>query len=653
MRRSGTYFAGIGALAVLLALGTTGTFRAETKPVAGVAGFETGLQELAFLTMRKNREVGVSWGDGIQTSGLVRCFEPVQNPHQCHVYGTHTYREPGTYSIEINYVEPTLLGGVRKSVFTTATVSPVSDFVILSIGDSVASGEGLPPVAYGGRNGSEPNQGFWNDLASNHDAAKLPVPLVPEESELRVPCHRSFDAGPVLAARQVGATNPVTFVQLACSGAAVLPTFVPAETDERRRGFLDRQLRLARQRLERIDVLLISGGANNMTYRKRGPLGFHNGDVAVGFGSVVTRCFNPGKLRPCSADEEFRQDISDSIEGNPGRTETDNDGVVYSFPGLQRLYADLDRVIHCINPTDGSAEKDCTERQIPRVVLITEFFDPTHDERGEFPTIANCPQDVTIGPSEWEYLYQSVVSRLNHHVRTSPWNAVTGIELEFLRHGYCADADRWVVRAGESKLTQNDVNGTGHPTKAGQDVYHRHIYHALIRLNPPVTTASATSGGKPYEFGTVTDRDVEITFAARNPIKESAVGRTLFGVDNPGCAPASPSGCAVYSGPFVINTSGTHLVRFFSQNAAGAAEGLSSVEVTIDRAAAGGCTTVQPDPTWVCVNGGWVPPDHPLANPPASPPPPVPCTTPQPAPSWVCVSGGWVPPDHPLARGGE
>jgi hypothetical protein len=29
----------------------------------------------------------------------------------------------------------------------------------------------------------------------------------------------------------------------------------------------------------------------------------------------------------------------------------------------------------------------------------------------------------------------------------------------------------------------------------------------------------------------------------------------------------------------------------------------------------GGCTTPQPDPSWVCVNGGWVPPNHPLAHP--------------------------------------
>ena len=74
------------------------------------------------------------------------------------------------------------------------------------------------------------------------------------------------------------------------------------------------------------------------------------------------------------------------------------------------------------------------------------------------------------------------------------------------------------------------------------------------------------------------------------------------------------------------------------------------------------CTTVQPAPTWLCINGGWVPPDSPLAigagvSPPAppssSPPPPSvsACTTVQPAPTWLCINGGWVPPDSPLAAG--
>jgi glucose/arabinose dehydrogenase len=72
---------------------------------------------------------------------------------------------------------------------------------------------------------------------------------------------------------------------------------------------------------------------------------------------------------------------------------------------------------------------------------------------------------------------------------------------------------------------------------------------------------------------------------------------------------------------------------------------------------AAACQSVMPAPDWVCVDGGWVPPDHPLAGgappptPPPTPPTPSDCVSVQPAPDWVCVNGGWLPPDHPLAVG--
>lgn len=61
------------------------------------------------------------------------------------------------------------------------------------------------------------------------------------------------------------------------------------------------------------------------------------------------------------------------------------------------------------------------------------------------------------------------------------------------------------------------------------------------------------------------------------------------------------------------------------------------------------CTTVRPGPGWVCVGGGWYPPDM---TPPGGQPPAaaVPssgsraCTTVQPGPDWVCSGGGWYPP---------
>jgi hypothetical protein len=76
------------------------------------------------------------------------------------------------------------------------------------------------------------------------------------------------------------------------------------------------------------------------------------------------------------------------------------------------------------------------------------------------------------------------------------------------------------------------------------------------------------------------------------------------------------------------------------------------------------CTTAKPVSNWVCVNGGWLPPDHPLAiaylssqtsstsqgstTPPTNPY--APCVTPPPGSGWVCTAqGNWLPPDNPDA----
>jgi hypothetical protein len=49
-----------------------------------------------------------------------------------------------------------------------------------------------------------------------------------------------------------------------------------------------------------------------------------------------------------------------------------------------------------------------------------------------------------------------------------------------------------------------------------------------------------------------------------------------------------------------------------------------------------GCTTIQPGPNWVCVNGNWLPPTTTTTT--------GGCTTASPGTGWTCVNGNWVPP---------
>lgn len=69
--------------------------------------------------------------------------------------------------------------------------------------------------------------------------------------------------------------------------------------------------------------------------------------------------------------------------------------------------------------------------------------------------------------------------------------------------------------------------------------------------------------------------------------------------------------------------------------------------VTLPPASPASCSPeTQPAPDWVCHNGGWLAPDHPLlpGAPGPAPNPPASCATAPPAPDWVCVNGGWLPP---------
>ena len=77
---------------------------------------------------------------------------------------------------------------------------------------------------------------------------------------------------------------------------------------------------------------------------------------------------------------------------------------------------------------------------------------------------------------------------------------------------------------------------------------------------------------------------------------------------------------------------------------------------------ANNCKPPVPGPDWVCQDGGWLPPGHPLIRPsgetpPTAPSPPTggagtpePCISVQPGPSWICQDGGWLPAGHPLIR---
>jgi len=253
------------------------------------------------------------------------------------------------------------------------------------------------------------------------------------------PCHRSAAAGFHVATRRLAeAEGPasITFVSLACSGAEVekgllgeYRGIVPKKGQAPYPPQVDRLKRIARARppgeegAPRVDAMLLSVGAND-----------------VHFSGIVMKCLRPGDCRE-SSEAAVRKDLA-VLEGN------------------------YDKL--------GTALQE-TAPETP--VLITEYFDPTRDKKGEF-----CRWSVgATTEAEARWAYDSLLHPLNTKVAAAAirndWQLVDGISADFERHGYCAGDERWVRLASKSLLRQHDPWGTLHPSEEG----HRAIAERVLQ----------------------------------------------------------------------------------------------------------------------------------------------------------------------------
>jgi lysophospholipase L1-like esterase len=195
----------------------------------------------------------------------------------------------------------------------------VQDLLIVSIGDSVASGEGAP------------EDGGW-------------------QSER---CHRSALAGPALAARRIEEADPhtsVTFVHLACSGAEVRRGLlggyegaVPPDGEPPLPPQVEELERVAHRR--KVDAVLLSIGAND-----------------IHFSEFVAFCANPLRV---AGDCFARTYTKLGGDGTKSAAQVATEFV----EELPELYGELAAAL----PKSIS----------PSQVHIVEYFDPTRDADGE------------------------------------------------------------------------------------------------------------------------------------------------------------------------------------------------------------------------------------------------------------------------------
>lgn len=405
---------------------------------------------------------------------------------------SYQFSAEGPYQVEL-----TVTSGAGDTVTETIELI-VQDWLIVSLGDSYASGQGVPDIRIGLQAGYWlPGSGPGGEGCFGDEAGILPGIIDPPDGTrdtgarclaLNAPgsplaaawqdpsCYRSALAGPVQAAMLLERGDPrtsVTMLHLACSGDTVPD--LPAQIEAANKLIGDRE----------VDAVVISIGGNDAK-----------------FSDIIRVCMNQ---EPCN-DENFTLvadsdgcefarpldkfeecvDFISQFGGSPGsptaeRTFLDavyNEDCAASGPSCRRLLdlfaafrdSELTQLMGLDLP--GSTAQD------QRRVYLTEYPGVSRDEDGEI-----CQADpVNVLPGwsgvELEWVDTVIAPQLNEIISSAAeeagWNLISGIYDGFSAHGLCAD-ESWIVRLQGSFLAQGDPSGSIHPNREGNAFYARRI----------------------------------------------------------------------------------------------------------------------------------------------------------------------------------
>lgn len=278
------------------------------------------------------------------------------------------------------------------------------DYVVASIGDSVASGEGNPDVSPRG----------W----------------------LERRCHRSLRSGAALAARAVelgDRHSVVTLVPLACSGATVgeglLAPYDGVEPN-RAKGALPPQVDQLRAIDRDVDALLISVGANDVNF---GPFA----RFCVFVANCPDRRFDPTR---------------------PGRE---------APPGVPTA-AEVERKALARLPGEYDALARALEGRVdPAKTIIVEYFDPLRDETGATCAAALPHVDRREAAWAEQNILVPLNAAIHAAAARHGWQVVGGVAEAFRRHGLCARPGSWITDPFSSGAAELALTGTLHPNGDG------------------------------------------------------------------------------------------------------------------------------------------------------------------------------------------
>jgi hypothetical protein len=332
----------------------------------------------------------------------------------------------GTYSVRVDQQ----LNGTSNEKTSYIGKVVVQDFLVISVGDSLASGEGNPPYVHA------------------------------------LGCDDSRTAYGAQAAAKLESADPrssVTFLQLACSGAkidadiAALPTALKAlgskgvfsgkasatltRMGQEGTNSISNQLVRASELADgrHIDALTISIGINNLD-----------------FGSIVALCVvrvrcedPPEKINILGEEVSVGSDLSKTVPS--------------SISDLRSLMSDLHSVITELFPRSQLAPGD---------IYVVGYPDPLHDEAGGLCPVFIGSSDTSAfqnahneGEVTWaENSFIGPLERATEYF-ASGWNFVDA-QGAFLTHGYCSK-DNWFNQISDL-LVRTNPSGILHPNNAGQ-----------------------------------------------------------------------------------------------------------------------------------------------------------------------------------------
>ena len=320
-----------------------------------------------------------------------------------------------------------------------ATDVDVRDLLVVSLGDSVASGEGNPD------------------------------PEGPGFHWLEKRCHRSLRSGAALATRAVergDRHSVITLVPLACSGATIdaglLGAYDGVQPD-RRRGQLPPQLDVLDQLTRPVDAVLLSVGANDVNFG------------ALALFCVAVRNCPARRFDPAHPTREARASF-------PTAAEVERQALERLANSYDRLAARLARTI------------------APAKTIVVEYFDPLRDANGDVCSRAFFGR---LDQAEGQWAERNVLAPLNATIEAAAarhgWQVVGGVADAFRRHGICAGHDAWVADPRHSFTAELALTGTLHPNGPGHVATATLIAPTLaatLGIAPGIVADNASQSGR-------------------------------------------------------------------------------------------------------------------------------------------------------------